>query len=98
MWCKAAGPSNVAIGLYPRKAAKREPTGGKYDTRVVVLAGTPWVTRPWNRVVGRVAERPRIMSVKKMPIESTWAEELNVAAMPAPAPRWLDGRLFIMPV
>ena len=38
------------------------------------------------------------MSVKKMPIESTWAEELNVAAMPAPAPRWLAGRLFMMPV
>ena len=38
------------------------------------------------------------MSVKKMPIDSTWAEELKVAAMPAPAPRWLDGRLFMIPV
>ena len=33
-----------------------------------------------------------------MPMESTWAEELKVPAMPAPAPRWLAGRLFMMPV
>ena len=33
-----------------------------------------------------------------MPMESTWAEELKVAAIPAPAPRWLAGRLFMMPV
>ena len=33
-----------------------------------------------------------------MPMESTWADELKVPAMPAPEPRWLAGRLFMMPV
>ena len=33
-----------------------------------------------------------------MPMDSTWAEALKVAAMPAPAPRWLAGRLFMIPV
>ena len=36
--------------------------------------------------------------MKKMPMESTWADELKVPAMPAPEPRWLAGRLFMMPV
>ena len=38
------------------------------------------------------------MRVKKRPMERTWAEALNVPAMPAPAPRWFAGRLFMMPV
>ena len=38
------------------------------------------------------------MRVKKIPMERTWAEELKVAAIPAPAPRWLAGRLFMIPV
>ena len=37
------------------------------------------------------------MSEKKMPIESTIAEFWNVAAMPAPTPRRLGGRLFMIP-
>jgi len=41
------------------------------------------------------AANPRIIKVKKMPIESTWAEELKVAAMPAPAPRWF-GRKAVL--
>ncbi len=28
-------------------------------------------------------------------MESTWAEFMNVAFMPAPAPRWSGGRLFM---
>ena len=32
-----------------------------------------------------------------MPIESTIAEFWKVAAMPAPAPRWRGGRLFMIP-
>ena len=35
------------------------------------------------------------MSVKKIPIESTWAEFWKVWFMPPPAPRSLGGRLFI---
>ncbi len=37
------------------------------------------------------------MSEKKMPIESTSAEFWKVVAMPAPAPRRLAGRLFMIP-
>jgi hypothetical protein len=35
--------------------------------------------------------------VKKMPIESTSAEFWKVVAMPAPTPRRLGGKLFMMP-
>jgi hypothetical protein len=35
------------------------------------------------------------MSVKKMPIESTWAEFWKVWFMPPPAPRSPAGRLFM---
>ena len=44
-----------------------------------------------------MADRPTIISVKKMPIESTWAEFWKVGFMPPPAPRCWAGRLFIMP-
>ena len=37
------------------------------------------------------------MSVKKIPIESTWAEFWNVWFIPPPAPRSSAGRLFITP-
>ena len=37
------------------------------------------------------------MSVKKIPIESTWAEFWKVWFMPPPAPRSAAGRLFITP-
>jgi H+/Cl- antiporter ClcA len=47
---------------------------------------------------GSVADSPRIMSVKKIPIESTMAEFWKVAIMPAPTPRRSDGRLFMIPV
>ncbi len=38
-----------------------------------------------------------MMSVKKMPIDSTIEEFWNVAAIPEPAPLWLGGRLFMIP-
>ncbi len=44
---------------------------------------------------GSELESPRIISVKKMPIESTWAEFWKVWFMPPPAPRCCAGRLFI---
>jgi hypothetical protein len=37
------------------------------------------------------------MSVKKTPIDRTLDETLNVASIPAPAPRCPGGRLFITP-
>ena len=38
-----------------------------------------------------------IISVKKMPMESTWAEFWKVEFMPAPTPRCWRGRLFMTP-
>ena len=38
---------------------------------------------------------PRIISEKKTPTESTWAEFWKVWFMPPPAPRSPGGRLFI---
>ena len=35
------------------------------------------------------------MTVKKTPIESTWALFWNVLSMPAPAPRWSGGSEFM---
>ncbi len=39
-----------------------------------------------------------MMSVKKMPMERTWAEFWKVVFMPDPAPRSDAGKLFITPV
>ncbi len=36
-----------------------------------------------------------MISVKKMPIERTMAEFWKTPDIPAPAPRWSGGRLFI---
>jgi len=38
-----------------------------------------------------------IISVKKMPIDRTWAEFWNVVFMPEPTPRCCGGREFITP-
>ncbi len=38
-----------------------------------------------------------MISVKKTPTESTWAEFWNVEVIPAPTPRCWGGRLFITP-
>ena len=37
-----------------------------------------------------------IISEKKIPIDSTIAEFMKVAAMPPPAPRWLTGSEFMI--
>ena len=44
---------------------------------------------------GSVLARPRIISEKKMPTDSTCAEFWKVWFMPLPAPRSSGGRLFI---
>ena len=54
--------------------------------------------RPWYSAAGSVEESPTMIRLKKMPIDSTMAEFMNVPAMPAPAPRWSGGRLFMIPV
>ena len=50
-----------------------------------------------TRLAGSVEARPAIISVKKIPIESTWAEFWKVWFMPPPAPRSAGGRLFMIP-
>ena len=46
-------------------------------------------------LAGSTEDSPTIMSVKKIPIESTWAEFWKVVVIPEPAPRCSGGRLFI---
>ena len=35
------GPSSVVIGLYPRNAAKSDPTGGRFATWCATVVDTP---------------------------------------------------------
>ncbi len=65
--------------------------------RVASAAGTPCAVRPVYSECGRLADSPMMIRVKKIPIESTMAEFWKVADMPAPAPRWSEGRLFMIP-
>ena len=65
--------------------------------RAASAAGTSWATNPLCSAFGNPEARPAIISVKKTPIESTLAEFMNVASIPAPAPRWLAGSEFITP-
>ena len=58
-------------------------------------AATPALVRPWYRWLGRSAASPSVTMVKNKPNESTWAEFWNVFNIPAPAPLWSGGRLFI---
>ena len=72
-------------------------TGGSAASRAASADGTPWASRPWLRVAGSDEARPRMISVKKMPMDRTMAEFWNVALMPAPTPRRSGGRLFMIP-
>jgi hypothetical protein len=89
--------SRWASGLYPRKAANSVDTGGKLATLSATGREMPSAISPWLRLDASVPDRPTITSVKKIPMESTWAELWNVAFMPEPAPRSWGGRLFITP-
>src|ERR1700760_2709949 len=71
--------------------------GGRCDTRAASAAGTPWAVRPVNRWLVSDEDRPRMIRLKKMPIDSTMDEFWNVADMPAPTPRRLAGSEFMMP-
>ena len=71
-------------------------TGGSAASLAASAAGAPWATRPWLRVAGSDEASPRMISVKKMPMDRTMAEFWNVALMPAPTPR-SGGRLFMIP-
>ena len=62
-------------------------TAGRAATLAAVAAGTPWAARPWLRASGRWAESPTIISEKKMPMDSTNPEFIDVARIPEAAPR-----------
>ena len=89
------GPSSSWIGLKPRNAENRLPIGGSLATRWAALGETPALTSPWYRWLGSREARPRVTTVKNRPIDSTVAEFWKVFSIPAPAPRWSAGRLFI---
>ena len=57
-------------------------TGGSGATRRASRTGTPSEVSPWSERDGSVEESPMIISVKKMPMESTWPEFWNVEFMP----------------
>src|ERR1700686_1561030 len=85
------------MGLYPRKAAKSDPTGGRFATWCAIVADTPWAVRPANIVDGNVELSPAIIKEKKMPIDSVIPLFWNVASMPDATPRRSAGTAFITP-
>ena len=59
-------------------------------------AGTPCATARGRGLPGSEADSPTIIRVKKIPIDSTWAEFWKVVFMPGPRPAVLAaGRLFM---
>ena len=73
-------------------------TSTTFSPLSAAAAGTPWLISPCSRLLGRDDESPTIIRLKKIPIETTWAEFWNVVFIPDPAPRCAGGRLFITPV
>src|SRR3984957_14328424 len=69
---------SCCIGLKPRNAAKRLETGGADATCCAIAEGMPCAVRPLKIAVGSEDERPTIIRLKKMPIESTWPEFIKV--------------------
>ena len=59
-------------------------------------AGMPCAIRPLDMDEGSLLDSPATISEKKMPIDKTKAVFMNVAIMPAAAPRWLAGTAFII--
>jgi hypothetical protein len=89
---------SLAIGLKPRKAAKRLPTGGALATWWATVTGTPWETSWLCMVWGKVLARPRMMRLKKTPMDSTEPAFMPVARIPLAAPRSSAGTAFITAV
>ena len=93
-----AGRAASASGCSRGRTRTGVATGGRCEMRAASAVGTPCATRPGlQRVRAAPEARPTIISVKKTPIESTLAEFMNVASIPAPAPRCGGGSAFITP-
>jgi hypothetical protein len=69
---------------------------GQADDAGGAGGGTPWAVSPQLSADGSVAASPRMIRVKKIPIDSTVAEFWKVAVIPDPAPRLSGGRLFMI--
>ena len=54
--------------------------------------------QPVHEGGGQRSESPMMISVKKIPMDSTCAEFWKVVFIPDPAPRSAAGRLFMTPV
>ena len=63
--------TSVFIGLYPKNAANRLPTGGAPAIWFAVALGTPLAMRPADIVVGSADERPTTINEKNSPIDNT---------------------------
>jgi hypothetical protein len=79
--------------LTPRKAAKREETGGRPAMWWATPASTPWLRSPSPSELDSEPESPPIISEKKMPIESAVPVFWKVERMPEAAPRCEAGTL-----
>ena len=89
------GPRRAAIGLIPRNAANRIPTGGRPARLSATPDGTPCAISPPDSVSGSVFARPTTMSEKNTPIDSADPELKKVIRMPDATPRCAGGTAFM---
>src|SRR5271157_2385501 len=92
------GGKRVASGLYPKKAAKSAPVGGKLAAARAAPAGIPACARPLNRADGRLAANPSVTTVKIKVILRVLAVFWKVARIPEAAPRFSGGTEFMIAV
>jgi hypothetical protein len=66
---------------------ERLPTGGSEATEWACAAPTPFANRPPDIDPGRLFARPMTINEKKIPMDNTMPEFMNVAWIPAAPPR-----------
>jgi hypothetical protein len=82
--------------LTPRTEANSDDTGGSVATWCATPCGTPSLVSPLVSVVGRLLDRPAIISVNTTPMETAVPEFWNVERMPEAEPRSAAGTLPMM--
>ena len=90
-------PTQVLDRVVAEEGGEQDRDRRQLRRRACAVAGRHAVRLAARRVIvcGSVAVSPTIISVKKMPIDSTCAEFWNVWFIAPPAPRSPGGRLFI---
>src|SRR5580700_5076970 len=81
------GSSRCWIGFTPSTEANSDDTGGSVATWCATEDGTPTLIRPPLNVVGRLLDRPTIISVNTTPMDTAVPEFWKVARIPEAAPR-----------